>query len=529
MGSEYSRTRIMDEEDVRSRSGSEDDSDQEIDYAAILQSLISSGSVHIIPSNYDDVEQYPPLPKLKHVPNTTILDASEFSSSVRQACGLGISRIKFPKTNFTQMLLNREKGMTTYNNFSHPNKCRIANEFLPNVMKTLEAYAGKAFCGTFSKNGNHFITASQDRQIRVYKSDDEYYKLVNNIYARDVGWSIIDVGFSPDQEHFVYSTWSSSLHMCSINGESDKQEQLCLVKTGRRFCVFSVLFSSDGTEILGGANDGSLYIYDMIRKERTLRICAHDYDVNSVAFADDTSQIIYSGGDDGLIKVWDRRTLNEENPTPVGTLAGHMDGITFIDSKGDSRHLISNSKDQSIKLWDVRVFSDPRAADNTLRAVHDQTWDYRWQEVPKKLYSNKNKIEGDTSIMTYKGHIVIKTLVRCRFSPMSTTGQRYIYTGCGGGRVVVYDALTGKIKRDLSGHNACVRDVSWHPYRNEILSSSWDGMVGLWTYKGSVPYIEAEDSEDSFSSSSRHSERPLRRSLRLAIKKHVQGKVQPEQ
>lgn len=38
--------------------------------------------------------------------------------------------------------------------------------------------------------------------------------------------------------------------------------------------------------------------------------------------------------------------------------------------------------------------------------------------------------------------------------------------------VTVYDTLTGKIKRELNGHNACVRDVAWHPYKNEIMSSS---------------------------------------------------------
>lgn len=36
---------------------------------------------------------------------------------------------------------------------------------------------------------------------------------------------------------------------------------------------------------------------------------------------------------------------------------GHLEGITFIDSRGDGRHLISNSKDQSIKLWDIRKMS----------------------------------------------------------------------------------------------------------------------------------------------------------------------------
>ena len=31
--------------------------------------------------------------------------------------------------------------------------------------------------------------------------------------------------------------------------------------------------------------------------------------------------------------MWDRRTLSENNPVPVGVMAGHVDGITFIDSK----------------------------------------------------------------------------------------------------------------------------------------------------------------------------------------------------
>lgn len=61
-----------------------------------------------------------------------------------------------------------------------------------------------------------------------------------------------------------------------------------------------------------------------------------------------------------------------------------MDGITYIDSRGDGRYLISNSKDQSIKLWDVRVFSDEAAANESLKAVRNQPWDYRWQGVPKE-------------------------------------------------------------------------------------------------------------------------------------------------
>jgi len=37
---------------------------------------------------------------------------------------------------------------------------------------------------------------------------------------------------------------------------------------------------------------------------------------------------------------------------------------------------------------------------------------------------------------------------------------------------VVYDVLTGKIEQKLEEHRACVRDVSWHPYINSLISSS---------------------------------------------------------
>jgi WD repeat-containing protein 23 len=71
-------------------------------------------------------------------------------------------------------------------------------------------------------------------------------------------------------------------------------------------------------------------------------------------------------------KVWDRRDLSDVDPKPVGVLAGHLDGITFIDSRGDGRHLITNSKDQTIKLWDIRKFSSEATQVNMLLSFNLQ-------------------------------------------------------------------------------------------------------------------------------------------------------------
>lgn len=76
--------------------------------------------------------------------------------------------------------------------------------------------------------------------------------------------------------------------------------------------------------------------------------------------------------------------MNEDNPHPVGVFSGHVDGITHLDSKLDSRYLVTNSKDQTIKLWDIRAFSSKDSQESTRRAVANQNWDYRWQRVPKQ-------------------------------------------------------------------------------------------------------------------------------------------------
>ena len=50
----------------------------------------------------------------------------------------------------------------------------------------------------------------------------------------------------------------------------------------------------------------------------------------------------------------------------------------FTDSREDARHIISNSKDQSIKLWDLRKFANNQCISLTKDAIRHRGWDYRW-------------------------------------------------------------------------------------------------------------------------------------------------------
>jgi len=406
-------------------------------------------------------------------PDTTTISTSEITNLTNISVNnLGSNKVR----SIPCMLAGRSMGQK----FSIKDKARIGGQFIPSNPRKVAKYKNKVFCGSYAREGDIFMTACQDQKLRIYDSSRGNFSLKQTIQARDVGWSVLDVSVSPDGCHVVYTSWSDSLHQVSLLEPDPTHHTLPLNPDDRQFCIFSVKFSEDSQELLGGANDGYIYLYDRFSNRQSLRVRAHEDDVNAVCFVDETTHILSSGGDDGLVKVWDRRSLHEDDPRPVGVLAGHNDGVTYIDPRGDGRHLISNSKDQSIKLWDIRMFSNEKTIQQSKKVVSNQHWDYRWQRVPRSVGKRHPTLDGDSSVMTYRGHSVLQTLIRCHFSPQFTTGQRYIYTGCAAGRVVVYDLLTGDVVKVLSGHKSCVRDVSWHPYCMELCSSSWDFTVNRW-------------------------------------------------
>ena len=50
--------------------------------------------------------------------------------------------------------------------------------------------------------------------------------------------------------------------------------------------------------------------------------------------------------------------------------------MTHLDPKGDGRYLISNCKDQTIKLWDMRNMMEPRQYNPKL--IREQELAFRW-------------------------------------------------------------------------------------------------------------------------------------------------------
>lgn len=216
-------------------------------------------------------------------------------------------------------------------------------------------YESPVYSGQFSADGTFFFACGQDFRIRMYDTTNQHYwkhyKTVSDPWGR---WTITDASLSPDNSLLAYSSIKNVVHIAPTSpkdvGEPHPQN---LSANGESFGVWSLRLSQDKRELIAGTNHKSVVVYDIPKGEVLHTIRGHQDDVNAVCFANpESSHIIYSGSDDATIKVWDRRSMG--NGRPAAAFVGHCEGLTYIDSKGDGRYILSNGKDQTMKLWDMR-------------------------------------------------------------------------------------------------------------------------------------------------------------------------------
>ncbi|ORY07976.1 WD40 repeat-like protein [Basidiobolus meristosporus CBS 931.73] len=366
-------------------------------------------------------------------------------------------------------------------------KAPVSKNYRPSGRGQVVAhYDSRPYSGQFSEDGTFFYACGQDFLVHIYDTTGPEFVETKVIVGETGRWTITDASLSSDNQWIIYSSISPVLYMAKTDPHDDTQHALDFGRDEYPgFGLWSIRFSGDAREIVAGASDARIYIYDVETRKVVSRSAGHEDEVNAVCFADPAStHVLFSGSDDSFVKVWDRRSMKGKGSRPAGALVGHSEGITFVASKGDGRYCLTNSKDQTMKLWDIRNMMTASQFDSSERLDFRCHWDYRFMEYPgPRRFRHPN----DCSVMTYRGHRVLKTLIRCHFSPLHNTGQRYLYTGSEDGKVRVFN-LAGDIVQTLNvgaatsrdstrpiSRRAVTRDVSWHPYLPKIVSTSWHG------------------------------------------------------
>ncbi|XP_020586824.1 LEC14B homolog [Phalaenopsis equestris] len=396
-------------------------------------------------------------------------------------------RATYPRQKLPIPIVRMLSGREAMGRFALADCSYALGRYLPaNGPWFIDSMDSRAYVSQFSDDGSLLVAGFQGSDIRVYDVEN-HWKVLKNIAAKSLHWTITDTSLSPNKRLLAYASMSAIVHIVDL-GSAMKESyanvteihdglDFSAVGEDDEFGLFSIEFSSNGRELVAGSSCHSIHIYDL--EANRLKTCfqAHADDVNTVTFADETGNIIYSGGDDGICKIWDMRCSTSDSKA-AGALSGHIEGITYIDSRGDGRYFISNGKDQTTKMWDVRRMSS-KPEYFRRRGPH---WDYRYMAYPSR--ANKSRHPRDQSVATYRGHAVLCTLIRCHFSPVHNTGQKYIYSGSHDGCVYIYEVITGAQVAKLEFGSSTVRDCSWHASYPILVSSSWDGIVGRWEFPG---------------------------------------------
>ncbi|WRT63171.1 uncharacterized protein IL334_000074 [Kwoniella shivajii] len=344
-------------------------------------------------------------------------------------------------------------------------------------------------------------------------TEDTSLKRIKRVQGVEGSWTVTDCDADKKGEKMIYSSITPYVHMLYTAETDQEHTELNFSAGGRdsmwgydRFGIWSIRFSADGKEVVAGASGGRIMVYDIEAERRSLAVQGHADDVNAVSFADESStNILVSGSDDGYVKVWDRRSLSSS--TPSGILVGATEGITYTSPKGDGRYIVVNSKDQAARLYDLRKMANANDFETEPDAVAkygQPRFDYRSMDYPRP---NRLAHPKDCSIMTYRGHSVLNTLIRCHFSPRESTGQSYIYSGSADGLIHIW-SLDGRVLNRAeslplrnngqytdpssydpasatSGRNTgndfraygggkTVRDVAWHGYEPTLMSTCWE-------------------------------------------------------
>jgi len=146
------------------------------------------------------------------------------------------------------------------------------------------------------------------------------------------------VQFSPDGTEFVSASRDKSVRIWKV-----EPEEKFLAIAGDA-AVHGISFSPDGT-LIASSSGNEVRLHD-IAGQQIRSFKGHDKLVRSISFHPDGNWIA-SGGEDGLVMIWDRNTTQA-----VHIFQGHESTVTDVAWSPDGRLLATSSLDKSVRIWD---------------------------------------------------------------------------------------------------------------------------------------------------------------------------------
>ncbi|XP_032345198.1 autophagy-related protein 16-2 isoform X4 [Camelus ferus] len=299
----------------------------------------------------------------------------------------------------------------------------VAARLPTRAQDVLDAHLSEVNAVCFGPNSSLLATGGADRLILLWNVVGG--RLKANQTLEGAGGSITSVDFDPSGSQVLAATYNKAAQLWKV-GEAQSKETL----SGHADKVTAAKFKLTRHQAVTGSRDRTVKEWDLGRAycSRTINVISY---CNDVVCGD---HVIISGHNDQKIRFWDSRGPRCIQVIPV------QGRVTSLSLSHDQLHLLSCSRDDTLKVIDLRV--------SNIRQV---------------FRADGFKCGSDWT--------------KAVFSP----DRSYALAGSWDGVLYIWNVDTGKLESSLQGpHSAAVNAVAWCYSGSHVVSVDQARKVVLW-------------------------------------------------
>lgn len=302
------------------------------------------------------------------------------------------------------------------------------------------------------------------------------------------------IEISPDKQ-FIAAAGNPMIHVYEVlsdNGNDNIHQKPVLTLEGHESNVTSIGFQKDGRFLYSGSEDGTVKVWDLRNPNYSHQSFDVGAAVNSVALRSDRDEFI-SGDQDGYVKIWDGasgKCINKLKPTagnlPIDGASNHIpissskshrqfsEGavpIQAVDISDDSRTLVAISNHGTVFVWDPSVGRAPTPS------LADESPDDL-----NGIHSHSNAATV-TSLLTpvtkFRAHAPGTYCLHGKVSP----DCRQLVTCSSDGTAKLWDTTTWELQSTLNCGDKWVWDAAFCADSTYLVTASSDRVARLWNLR----------------------------------------------
>ena len=196
-------------------------------------------------------------------------------------------------------------------------------------------------CNCLQMTNDHIFSGGWDSIIR--KWDIFTGKVVQNFIGHKA--PILSLSLNSEETILLSGAEDNSIFIWELNKNENNMRQIL---EAHKSPVSSLLFSKNSDIIISAGWDQLIKLWSFIDLSLLYTIEGHSNMIRTMAISPN-GRLLASGGDDNIVKVWELESKNE-----ICSFEGHNLRICNIKFSKDGGLLISSSYDKTVKVWNIK-------------------------------------------------------------------------------------------------------------------------------------------------------------------------------